>query len=57
MLSIKETLTNYMGNSKIIIAIVVSIIVVKLVAVHFYLKTKIKHDQANHKESDNSNDK
>ena len=30
-----------MGNSKILIIIVVAIVVIKLVAVHFYLKTKI----------------
>lgn len=36
-----------MGNSKIIIAIVVGIVVIKLVAVHFYLKTKIKQSEEN----------
>jgi len=34
-----------MGNSKIIIAVVVSIIVLKLIAVHFYLKTKIEQSE------------
>lgn len=34
-----------MGNSKIIIAVVVSIIVVKLFAVHYYLKTKTNKNE------------
>ncbi|MBL4661688.1 MAG: hypothetical protein JKY19_15115 [Alcanivoracaceae bacterium] len=31
---------DFMGNPKVIIAIVVGIIVIKLLAVHLYLKTK-----------------
>jgi hypothetical protein len=33
-----------MGNSKIIIALIVTIIVIKLVAVHYYIKTKVDKD-------------
>lgn len=33
-----------MGNSKIIIALVVAIVVIKLVAVHYYIKTKVDKD-------------
>jgi len=36
-----------MGNSKIIIAVVVGIIVIKLLAVHLYLKTKIDSSKDN----------
>ena len=34
-----------MGNSKIIIAVVVGIIVLKLIAVHLYLKKKINESE------------
>ena len=34
-----------MGNSKIIIAIVVTIILIKIIAVHYYVKTKIKESE------------
>jgi hypothetical protein len=33
-----------MGNSKIIIALVFAIVVIKLVAVHYYIKTKVDKD-------------
>lgn len=41
-----------MGNSKIIIAVVVGIIVLKLIAVHFYLKTKIKQTETKPQDND-----
>jgi hypothetical protein len=41
-----------MGNSKIIIAVVVGIIVLKLIAVHFYLKAKINQSEQNTNASD-----
>ena len=34
-----------MGNSKIIIAVVVGIIVLKLIAVHLYLKKKVNESE------------
>jgi hypothetical protein len=34
-----------MGNSKVIIAIVVTIIIVKILAVHYYVKSKIKESE------------
>lgn len=40
-----------MGNSKIIITVVVGIIVLKLVAVHLYLRKKI-NETDNKKDSD-----
>jgi len=45
-----------MGNSKIIIAVVVGIIVIKLVAVHLYLKTKIDQAEAKKNEDDKDDD-
>lgn len=44
-----------MGNSKIVIALVVGIIVIKLVVVHLYLKTKTKQPEENNEENDKSN--
>lgn len=50
-----------MGNSKITIIIVMSIVMNRLVAVHFYLKTKINQSESNNKsenkhKSDNSDE-
>jgi|GEM_PF-2508571 len=44
-----------MGNSKIIIAVVVGIIVIKLVAVHFYLKVKTKQPEKKEENDDKPN--
>jgi hypothetical protein len=45
-----------MGNSKIIIALVIAIVVIKLFAVHYYIKTKIDKDTIDNEKSD-KNDK
>lgn len=44
----------FMGNSQIIIAVVVGIVVLKLVAVHLYLKKKMDESD-NSKESSQEN--
>jgi hypothetical protein len=43
-----------MGNSKIIIALVVAIVVIKLFAVHYYIKTKVDKDTNDNAKNENN---